>query len=209
MMLEQHDFSLPLPIYSASTKFSIDGDIGTAEFACDLSVCKGACCTMPGGLGAPILTEEIPIIEQLYSVVEKYLPPQAIETIKEKGVWQRNDDGTYTITTIGHDECVFVHWKGDIAYCSIQTAFQNGEIHDYPKPISCHLFPIRIYPEADGSYYVCYVEAEECSGGRKRGAAEHTVLIDYLKTPLERAIGEGRYEELKSQLRKKDGRHKP
>jgi hypothetical protein len=199
---------LSLPIYPTSTHFSIDGDIGTAEFACDLSVCKGACCTMPGGLGAPILPEEIEIIEQLYPTVKKYLPPAAIETIKEKGLWQRNDDGTFTISTIGHNECVFVHWDGDIAFCSIQTAYNNNEITGYPKPISCHLFPIRIYPEADGSYYVCYVEAEECEGGRKRGAAEHSVLIDYLKTPLERALGEGRYEELKLQLRKNNVRNK-
>ena len=199
------NFDIELPIYPASTRFSVDGDIGIAEFACDLSVCKGACCTMPGGLGAPILKEEIEIIEQLYPIVEKYLPPAAIETIKEKGLWQRNDDGSFTITTIGHDECVFVHWKDDIAYCSIQTAFYNGEVGDYPKPISCHLFPIRIYPEPDGSYYVCYVEAEECEGGRKRGAAEHTKLIDYLKVPLERAVGSGRYDELKGRLRLKKG----
>lgn len=192
---------LELPIYPATTSFAVDTDIATTEFACDLNVCKGACCTMPGGLGAPILKEEIEIIESVFPLVKHYLPEVALETIAEKGLWQRNIDGTFTITTVGHNECVFVHWTGDIAHCAIQTAYFNGEVKDYPKPISCHLFPIRIYPEQEeGEYYMCYVEEAECEGGRKHGAETHSNLLDYLKAPLVRALGEGRYEMLKERL---------
>jgi hypothetical protein len=192
---------LELPIYPATASFSVDTDIASTNFACDLNVCKGACCTMPGGLGAPILKEEIEIVESVFPLVKHYLPEAALATISEKGLWQRNADGSFTITTIGHNECVFVHWTGDIAHCAIQTAYFNGEVKDYPKPISCHLFPIRIYPEPEeGEYYMCYVEEAECEGGRKSGGASNTKLIDYLKTPLVRALGEGRYESLKEQL---------
>lgn len=199
-----NSFELELPIYPESAKFSIDSDIAKTNFACDLSVCKGACCTLPGGLGAPILFEEIEIIEKVFPIVKKYLPQAALDAIAVKGLYRRNIDGTYTIETVGHNECVFVRWEGDIGYCSIQSAFYNGETGDYPKPISCHLFPIRIYPEPEeGTYYMCYVEESECEGGRKRGASEGTNLLDYLKAPLERALGEGRYEDLKKKLIKK------
>ncbi len=198
-----NSFELELPIYKGTTRFSIDADISATEFACDLSVCKGACCTLPGGLGAPILAEEIDSIEGVYPIVEKYLPPAALETIKEKGLWQRNPDGTFTITTIGHNECVFVHWSGDIAYCAIQSAYFAGEVKDYPKPISCHLFPIRVYPEPDGSYYMCYVEESECEGGRVQGKKTATPLLEYLKVPLTRALGNERYQDLKKRLLKK------
>ncbi|HET9136578.1 MAG TPA: DUF3109 family protein [Candidatus Kapabacteria bacterium] len=199
-----NQFHLELPIYSESARFSIDGDIAKTEFACDLSVCKGACCTLPGGLGAPILREEIEILERIYPIVEKYLPQAALDTIKNKErLYRRNLDASFTIETVGRNECIFVKWEGDIAICAIQAAYLAGEIKDYPKPISCHLFPIRIYREDDGSYYMCYVEESECEGGRKKGMAESTALLDYLKIPLERALGNDRYEDLKKKLLKK------
>lgn len=192
---------MQLPIYPDQSVFAVETDIATTQFACDLNVCKGACCTMPGGLGAPILKEEIEIIESVFPLVKHRLPEIALDTIAEKGLWQRNIDGTYTITTVGNAECVLVHWDGDIAKCAIQTAYYAGEVQDYPKPISCHLFPIRIYPDkGDDEYYMCYVEADECAGGRKHGAETKTNLLDYLKTPLSRALGEGRYEALKERL---------
>ena len=72
-----------------------------------------------------------------------------------------------------------------IAYCAIQKAFRNGEIKGFEKPISCHLFPIRIYPEAkDNSYFIVYEEIDECEGGRVRGKQEHIPLLEFYSTRL-------------------------
>lgn len=188
---------LELPIYPLTTSFSFERDAGTAEFACDLSVCKGACCTMPADRGAPILKAEIAELERVYPVVEKYLPEAALESITEHGIWKRELDGELTIPTVHGRECVFVHWDGDIAKCAIQTAFRNKEIEGFEKPISCHLFPIRIYPEAeDNSYYIMYEQISECEGGRKNGRATHSNLLEYLRAPLTRALGAERTEQL-------------
>lgn len=182
-----------LPIYSPSARFEIEARLGEVEFGCDLSFCKGACCTMPGGRGAPILTQEIAELEKAFPIVEKYLSEASIDTINKLGIWQNELDGTFTITTIGGKECIFVTWEGDIAFCSIQKAFRNAEIEGFEKPISCHLFPIRIYPEKkDNTFFICYEEIDECAGGRARGKAERIPLLEFLQHPLSRALGKER-----------------
>ncbi len=201
-----HSFELELPIYPNDAILQVDRDIATAEFACDLNICKGACCTIPGAIGAPILPQEISILEQIYPLVKHYLPQVAINVIEDKGIWYRDTDGTFSIETVGGNECVFVMWDGDVAHCAIQRAYLNKEITGYAKPISCHLFPIRLYPETenntseDSAFDMLYVEANECEGGRVNGKAEHTSLFNYLKEPLTRAIGSERYEQLRLQL---------
>lgn len=184
-----------LPIYSPNVRFEVEARLGEVEFACDLSVCKGACCTMPGGKGAPILKTEIAELERVFPFAKKYLPDTALNAIDEQGIWKPEDDGTYTIPTVGGAECIFVHFEGDIALCSIQTAFRNGEIAGFEKPISCHLFPIRIYPEEkEDTFFICYEEIDECKGGRIRGEKEHIPLLEFLESPIARALGKERSE---------------
>jgi hypothetical protein len=192
---------IALPIYSAEAHFTAEADLGDMEFACDLSICKGACCTMPGGRGAPILKSEIAELERAFPIVKKYLPEKALKAIEEDGIWKNEIDGTFSIATVGRKECIFVHWEGDIAMCSIQTAFRNGEIKGFEKPISCHLFPIRIYPDVkDNSYYILYEEIDECEGGRARGKQEHIPLLEFLQHPLARALGKERTKMLMESL---------
>jgi hypothetical protein len=201
-MKEENNY-FPLSIYSEKAHFTVAAHLGEVEFACDLSVCKGACCTMPGGRGAPVLQSELAEIERAFLIVQKYLPEKALKAIEEEGLWKNEIDGTFSISTVGRKECIFVHWEGDIAFCSIQTAFRKGEIRSFEKPISCHLFPIRIYPDVkDNSFYILYEEIDECEGGRIRGEAEHIPLPEFLKHPLARALGKERTELLIESLNK-------
>lgn len=188
-------------IYPPDAHFEVEQQIGSVHFGCDLSVCKGACCTMPGALGAPILEHEIAELERVLPAAMKYLSERAIEEIDRVGVWRRERDGSLTIPAIDHADCVFVHYVGDVATCAIDTAYRNGEVTGFQKPISCHLFPIRIYPEKrEGEYFICYEEIEECAGGRSRGRKQKIPLLDFLETPLVRALGTERVEMLKKAL---------
>jgi len=192
---------ISLPVYPAEARFTIEAQLTEVKFACDLSVCKGACCTMPGGRGAPILKPEIAELEKVFPVVKKYLPDRALRAIEDNGIWQIEIDGTFTITTVERKECIFVTWEGDIAYCAIQKAFRNGEIEGFEKPISCHLFPIRIYPDVkDNSYYILYEEIDECEGGRAQGVKERIPLLEFLQHPIARALGKERTEMLMESL---------
>jgi hypothetical protein len=192
--------NLQLPIYPDSSTFQVDLELKSTLFECDLSVCKGACCTMPGAAGAPILQSEIAELEKALPVVEKYLQKAAAQVITDKGVWQREPDGSLTIPAIAGRDCIFVTYDGDVALCGIEKAYRAGEL-DWPKPISCHLFPIRIYPTVKaGEYELLYEEISECRGGVKRGKREKVRLVDFLEGPLSRAIGSERLARLRALL---------
>lgn len=180
----------PLPIYPATAHFFVEEGIAGERFACDLGACKGACCTMPGGSGAPLLPQEVAVIEQVYPVVEKYLPAKAKAAIAKDGIWVREFNDDLTVQTIDGDECVFVHWDGDVAHCAIQTAYRNGELQGFEKPISCHLYPFRIDTMwQKNSYLIRYDILSDCDPARERGDREDIILAEFLETPLVRALG--------------------
>lgn len=193
---------LDLPIYPASTQFFVEQEIAGERFACDLGACKGACCTMPGGTGAPLLAQEVPLIEKVYPLVEKYLPETAKEAVRKDGTWQREWNDDLTVQTVDGNECVFVHWDGDIAHCAIQTAYRNGELQGFEKPISCHLYPFRIDSMwQKDSYLIRYDILSDCDPARVRGDKEAIFLADFLELPLVRALGPERTKILIDQLK--------
>jgi hypothetical protein len=85
-----------------------------------------------------------------------------------------------------------VHFENGIARCSFQTAFDEGHL-SWPKPISCHLFPVRVRDA--GLPYVRYEQIEECRAGRETGQRLGLPLRDFLKDALVRKYGETWYEE--------------
>jgi len=117
---------IELAIYPASARFEVEARLGEAEFACDLSVCKGACCTMPGGRGAPLIREEIAEIERVFPLVKHYLRCCTYYNCRIRIMAERID-GTYTVSTIGHKECILSPGKARLPYAQFKKAFRNGE----------------------------------------------------------------------------------
>ncbi|HEX5315733.1 MAG TPA: DUF3109 family protein [Candidatus Kapabacteria bacterium] len=202
---------IELPVYGEDAHFSVDLALGKAKFACALDVCHGVCCTMPADAGAPILESEIAELERVFPIVKKYLSEESLATIAKEGMWKREADGSLTIPAIRGRDCVFVTYdenppsfdksKGSeerIALCAIEKAHRAHEIEGFPKPISCHLFPIRIYPNSENKYEIVYEEISECKGGRARGKREKIPLLNFLDSPLVRALGEERIERLRA-----------
>ena len=81
-------------------KFIIDDRIFTIKFSCDVGKCKGACCTLKGAGGAPLLNEEVQIIKRNIKTVEKYLSENHIEVIEREGflVGEKDDYSIVMIT---------------------------------------------------------------------------------------------------------------
>jgi hypothetical protein len=155
---------------------------------------------MSADAGAPILQSEIAELERVFPVVKNYLSEESLATIGKTGLWQKEPNGSYTIPAIHGRDCIFVMYDDDnskIAYCAIERAYRNGEIEGFPKPISCHLFPIRIYPTDENTFEIVYETIPECKGGRARGKREHISLLDFLKSPLVRALGKERIARLR------------
>lgn len=169
----------------------ISNDLLDAEFSCNLGACHGGCCVQ-GEAGAPLEADERAQLEEVLPRVRKYLSPEALRIIDEKGVWEEIEPGHYVTTCVNNAECVFVTYEGTVAKCAIQRAYLEGRV-DFPKPISCHLYPIRVqrYGEVE---VLNYEQIELCAPGRKFGARCGVDLADYLREPLIRKYGETWYE---------------
>ncbi|MBI5464909.1 MAG: DUF3109 family protein [Ignavibacteriales bacterium] len=166
-------------------------EIALSAFACDVTACKGTCCTMSGDRGAPLLDEELKEIEAALPVVKKYLHRDHLQEIERYGAYE-GSDGDWATRCIAHRACVFVVYEGSIAQCAFETAFFNKEI-SWQKPLSCHLFPIRI--DRGNSERLRYEYISECQPALQRGTRQKTWLSDFLKDALIRAYGKAWYEE--------------
>ena len=169
-------------------------DIFEQHFLCDLLKCKGACC-VEGDSGAPLIKEEAEIIEHEFSNFQEYLPGKHKHEIEKQGFSVIDSDGDLVTPLINNRQCIysFTDEKG-ILKCAIEKAFLEGKT-TFRKPVSCHLFPIRIteYKRFDA---VNYQELTICIPGRECGKSAKLPLYKFLKEPLIRKYGEEWYSEV-------------
>lgn len=163
-------------------------------FMCDLNACKGACC-IEGDEGAPLLGNELKIIEDLLPKIKPYMTKEGIEKVEKDGVAYRDDFGELVTSLVDDGACAFVMYdeKG-IAKCSIEAAYRNGDIN-WKKPISCELFPIRAKKFKEFTA-LNYEEIAICAPGCVLGEKMSMPLYQFLKEALTRAYGEEFYQEL-------------
>jgi hypothetical protein len=167
----------------------LEEEVLDSYFTCDLEKCKGACCTFPGRYGAPLLDEEIDKIYDNFNEIKNFLNDKSIDYINRNGYYE-GGRGDYSTMCIDREECVFVYYENSIARCAIEKAYNEG-LSSFQKPLSCHLFPIRV---ADtGRKYLYYKKIAECVPGKKKGLQEKTKLSKSLQDALSRAYGEEWY----------------
>ncbi len=168
---------------------ALEESIAESFFSCDVDTCKGSCCTLEGGRGAPLEDDEILEIEKHYPAVKGYLSQKSIATIERSGMYD-GGPGNFATTCINERECVFVYFDNGIARCAFERAYLEGA-SDWRKPISCHLFPLRIH--TFGKDIVRYERIDECHAGRVRGKTSAVPLFEFLREPLIRKYGEPWY----------------
>jgi Fe-S-cluster containining protein len=165
----------------------ISDDILNQHFACDISCCKGACC-IEGDAGAPLEEEEIAILEDYLDEIIPFMSEKGIEVIAKMGVFDYDVDGVLVTPLVNDSECAFVYFENNVAKCAIEKAFDAKKI-DFQKPISCHLYPIRVEKGAF-CFFLKYHQWEICKEARKHGKDMGISLLDHLKEPLTRKYGE-------------------
>ena len=173
------------------TIFSLD--ILEKKFICDLPECFGNCCRY-GDSGAPLSNSEVHILDEIWPEVKLYLREEGIKAIEEKGTSTVDFQNDLVTTLIGNEECAYTVMKNNIFMCGIEQAWTDKKI-TFRKPLSCHLFPIRIKYFSDFTG-INYEELSICSSARKKGSKEGVYVYEFLKEPLIRAIGEDTYNEL-------------
>ncbi|MEZ5007056.1 MAG: DUF3109 family protein [Chitinophagales bacterium] len=176
----------------------ISDDVIEKQFVCDLKKCKGACC-IEGDGGAPLEVDELKILEDEYEKFEPYMTEIGKQAIAEQGKYVFEKDDFYTgygTPLIGNTgACAYVNYdeKG-VALCSIEQAFNDGKI-TFRKPISCHLYPVRI-KEYKKSTAVNYETWNICSDACTLGAKLKVPTYVFVKDALIRKFGEEFYEQL-------------
>lgn len=164
----------------------LDSDVVGVKFVCDVTRCKGACCTIESELSAPLSKPEIGALEKILPIVKEYLPRDHILAIDEKGFWEAKG-GAYRTWCLNRRDCVFVYYEGDIARCGIERAYREGRI-DFLKPLSCHLFPIKI--SVFKGPVLSFEQYHECKPAMVKGREENMLLVDFCRDALRRAFGE-------------------
>ena len=173
----------------------ISEDIFSEEFVCNLSKCKGACC-VEGDIGAPLNKEETVILDRIFEQVKPYLRKEGVEAIEAQGAWVIDpNDGDYVTPMVEGRECAYVIFddKG-ITKCGIEKAYEDGAV-DWQKPISCHLYPIRV-DEYRTFTALNYHKWDICSDACTLGRELQVPIYKFVKTPLIRKYGEEFYETL-------------
>ena len=178
----------------------VSDDIADKFFVCELSKCKGACC-VEGDLGAPLEVDELLMLEQVYDKVKPYMSKEGVKAVEEQGLYIKDWEGDFSTTTIGDRECAYAIWESGILKCAIEQAYYDKKI-DFKKPISCHLYPIRVtvYEQYDAlNYDRWHICSDACQHGKELGVP----LYKFLKDPLTRKYGEEWYTELVEKIEKK------
>ena len=169
-------------------------DVIEEHFICDLSKCKGFCC-VDGDSGAPLKKEELPELERALPHVWNDLSPEAQAVINKQGVAYIDTDGEIVTSIVNGKDCVFTCYdKEGICKCAIEKAYRNGKVSFY-KPISCHLYPIRI-TDYDSFSAVNYHRWKICKAAEVLGRKENVPVYKFLKEPLIRRFGENWYKQL-------------
>lgn len=163
----------------------IQNELFSAPFSCDLIKCKGACCTIKSDLGAPLNKEEIPQIEEVYKEALPLLPAEHRKMIEKDGFWEEVDGYLYT-KSYNERACVFVYYDGEIARCALEKNYFDGKTA-FRKPISCHLYPIRI--NDFGGDALRYHKMDECAPARSRGRDVRTTVYEFSRDSLTRKYG--------------------
>lgn len=184
----------------------VSDDVVEEQFVCDLAKCKGGCCE-DGDAGAPLDTDELPIVKELYEKIKPYLTPASIAAIERKGKYVYDDEFGWVTPTLESDNEICVYGRRDekgIIQCAFEQAYNDGVI-TWKKPVSCHLYPIIAKKGKKGGYENVNYQPREtlCRPACGLGQKLKVPTYEFLKEALIRKYGEEFYETLDTIAKKK------
>ena len=169
-------------------------DVIEKEFCCDLDSCRGCCC-IEGDAGAPLKKEEEDKINEILPVLLPEMTKEAKEVVEAQGIAYNDPSDERVTSIVNNKDCIFARTdnKG-WCYCLIEKAYNAGKI-DFKKPISCHLYPVRLTKVGDLTGLE-YHRWDICHCARQLGKKQHIKIYQFLREPLIRRFGQAWYDEL-------------
>ena len=165
-------------------------------FLCDLPRCKGLCC-VEGNAGAPLEAEEVGLLKAEYEHYKPYLTGEGIAAIEQQGFMVPDEEGDLTTPLVNNAQCAYAYTENGITLCAVERAYREGRC-GFRKPISCHLYPIRVVRFSNGTLGLNYHRWEVCrpavACGRKAGIPVYKAL----REPIIRRFSEEFYKALEA-----------
>lgn len=177
----------------------------TESFHCNLKACKGACC-IEGDAGAPLEDEELKILDEEFEKIKPFLTTKGIKAIENQGKYVLDEsDQTYETPLIDGGPCAYFLFDNQgVAQCGIEIAYKNGATY-FQKPISCHLYPIRITKnKKNGFEAINYEKWDICKAACSLGIQLKIPVFRFLKEALIRKYGEQFYQTLEYSYQSKN-----
>ena len=177
----------------------ISDEVVEEQFVCDLNKCKGGCCEN-GDAGAPLEKEELNELLNFYEIIKPYMSAEGIKEIEKAGKYVYDREFGWVTPTIKSKICAYGYRdQQGIIKCAIEQAYNDNKI-TWKKPISCHLFPIRIKKsEDDKTEYVNYEPREDlCAAACKLGKKLKVPTYIFLKDSIIRKYGQTFYDTLEA-----------
>ncbi|WP_297830919.1 DUF3109 family protein, partial [uncultured Rikenella sp.] len=170
-------------------------ELFTARFCCDLGACRGECC-VEGNAGAPLDAEEVAELENEWEHYAPYMTQEGIGVVQRLGVAVTDEEGDLTTPLVAAGaECVYAIRENGVTWCAIEKAWREGRT-PFRKPISCHLYPIRLVRLSNGMTGLQYHRWEVCRAAEVLGAERGEPLYRTLREPIVRRFGEAFFREL-------------
>lgn len=169
------------------------------QFVCNLKACKGACC-WEGDYGAPLEAEEIEILKAEYDRIAPFLDEAGRAIIQNEGFYTYyKEERDYGTPLLENGACAYLTVdQNGIAKCGIEKAYEAGAT-SFKKPISCHLYPIRIQHSKETGYdHMNYDRWDICSAACSLGRQKQVPVFQFVKAALIRKYGEAFFEELEA-----------
>jgi len=181
------------------------------EFCCDIDHCKGCCC-IEGDAGAPVTAEEEEFLNAMLPELLPHMTKEAREVVEKQGIAYNDPSGERVLSIVNDKDCIFARTDHNgWCYCLIEREANNTQsttrshqhavtntqsaTREFKKPISCHLYPIRLTKVGE-RVGVEYHRWDICHSSRQLGHKLHLPLYKFLKEPLIRRFGQAWYDEL-------------
>lgn len=165
-------------------------------FLCDLQRCKGLCC-VEGNAGAPLEAEEVTMLEAEYGHYRPYLTGEGIAAIEQQGFMVPDEEGDRTTPLVNGAQCAYAYTENGVTLCAVERAYREGRC-GFRKPISCHLYPIRVVRFSNGTLGLNYHRWEVCRPAVACGRRAGIPVYKALREPIIRRFGEEFYKALEA-----------
>lgn len=137
--------------------------------------------------------DELDQLNKIYEILKPYLTTEGIAEIDSNGKYIYDQEFGWVTPTIKGKMCAYGSRdaKG-IIKCSIEQAYNDGRTY-WKKPISCHLFPVRIKKTRNSEMVNFEPRESLCSPACALGKQLKIPVYKFLKEPLIRKYGEQFY----------------